>query len=100
MTNLEAYSFTYKNPNGEGSIRLTLTINGIDPDASDQNELSLAYAILDQVTAGDWKQGDSSETLSSESRGLLIRKAQAIFIKNNIDDPFPERQSTIDGIVW
>jgi len=81
-------------------MRLSLTINGIDPDASDQNELSLAYAILDRVMASDWKQGDSSETLSSEARLLLIRKAKGIFIKYDITDPFPDGKTQITGIEW
>ncbi len=100
MTNLDAYSVTFKNPNGEGAIRLTLTVNGLDPDASDKNELAMAYAIHDQVTSSDFSQGGTSDTLTPLARSLLIRKASLIFAKHEIVNPFEEGSSTIEGKSW
>lgn len=100
MTNFEAYRNTFNNPNGEGAMRLTLTINGIDPDTSENNELTVAFAIHDQVMGSDFSQGGTSETLSPSARSLLIRKAKAIFLKYGISDPFQEGSSKIDGVTW
>jgi len=100
MTNLEAYQATYKNPNGEGSMELTLSINGITPASTDSNELSVAYAIHDQVMASDYNQGGTSETLSSSARSLLIAKARKIFLKYGKADPFIDITPTIESITW
>jgi hypothetical protein len=100
MTNLLAYEATYKNPNGESAERLTLTINSIDPDGVDDNELSVAYAITDRITASDFSQGSTSETLSVDARTILVNKANAIFLKYEVVNPLGQHNSEIDGKVW
>lgn len=99
MTNLLAYRTIYKD-NGEASARLALTIASINPDLDDKNELSTAYAIFDKVTASDYSQGGTSETMSNEARSLLVNKAAGIFLKYEVANPFGKSSPEIDGVQW
>lgn len=99
MTNLLAYQTTYS-VGSEDAARLALTTNLIDPDLEDQNELSVAYAIYEKVTASDYSQGSTSEKLSDSARSLLINKAIAIFLKFDLVSPFGYGNAEISGVTW
>ncbi len=82
MTNLEAFKIKYQD---ESVGTLVLNSAGIDPALSDQNELSYALGVWQYLMTPDYKQGQTSETLSSAARYQLKKEAIRISDKYDFD---------------
>jgi hypothetical protein len=96
MTNLLAFTAYYPDATLAGVV---LENKGINPDSTDQNEVSSAWGMLEKAKGSDYSQGRTSEKISAASRKLLIDDAKAIFKQFNVVYiEYP--QVNITGVQW
>lgn len=81
VTNLLAFTSYFPDT---AIASLVLEAKSITPSATDANEVSSAWGMLEKARSSDYSQGRTSETLSASARKLLIDDAKAIFKRNDI----------------
>jgi len=82
MTNSDAFEQYYDN---QQRAELVLSVNNIDPTASDALEVSSAWGMMERAQDPDYKQGNTSETLSGDARKSMITRANSIFAKYGVE---------------
>jgi hypothetical protein len=82
MTNLEAY-MAYCTDVSVATV--TLTQYSIDPTGSDMIVVSGALGMVDRSFMPDYKQGQTSETMSEKTRAYLRSRGNTILEENGIE---------------
>lgn len=95
-TNLIAFTSYCQDDTLAGII---LSSKGIDPTATDKNELSMAYGMLEKAKGSDYSQARTSEKLSASSRKLLIESAKSILMKYGVSE-IDIFEINVSGIAW
>jgi len=93
-TNLSAFQ-NYMDDQDRGN--LILSMYSINPTLSDKLEVSMALGMIERADDIDYKQLDTSETLSETSRKSLRKRGLGILNKFGIDYIQPEQDTIIYG---
>ena len=96
MTNLEAYEARNSDTSGGN---LTLAQYSVNPLSDDKNVISGALGMLDRAISADYKQGDTSESMSNFARQMLYDRAVSILKENGIE-VITSTQIEIIGSGW
>jgi hypothetical protein len=98
MTNKDAYMIYFSD---EGAMMLSLGKYSIDPSATDNNYVSAALGMIERICQPDYKQGNTSETLSTSTRNYLYSRAMGILNDAGIDvDEFLISKQIVTGSDW
>jgi|WetSurMetagenome_2_1015567.scaffolds.fasta_scaffold1124432_1 hypothetical protein len=93
-TNISAFQ-NYMDDQDKGN--LILSMYSIDPTLSDKLEVSMALGMIERADDVDYKQLNTSETLSETSRKSLRKRGLGILNKFGIDYIQPEQDTIIYG---
>lgn len=94
MTNSEAFQ-SYMSD--EKKATLVLSLYNIDPQATDATKQSMALGMIERADDVDYKQLNTSETLSESSRKSLRRRGFGILKSLGVEYILPETGNVING---
>ena len=94
MTNIEAFT-AYMND--ENKAILVLSLYDIIPENSDSIKASMALGMIERADDVDYKQLNTSETLSDASRRDLRARGVSILDSLGIEYIYPQSNNTITG---
>ena len=93
-TNLQAFQ-SYMDDEDKGN--LILSMYSIDPTMSDNLQVSMALGMIERADDVDYKQLNTSETLSDTARKSLRKRALGILAQNGISYIEPEQDNIVYG---
>lgn len=94
MTNMDAFK-SYMDNEDKGN--LILSMYSIDPTLSDMLQVCMALGMIERADDPDYKQLNTSETLSEKSRTSLRKRALGILNNYGIDYIYPTQDNLIIG---
>ena len=94
MTNISAFT-AYMND--ENKAILVLSLYDIVPENSDNTKASMALGMIERADDVDYRQLNTSETLSDASRRDLRARGISILESLGIEYIYPQSNNTITG---
>ena len=97
MTNSDAFR-AYMDD--ENKATLVLTMYSVDPTASDATKESMALGMIERADDVDYKQLNTSETLSDSARKSLRKRGFGILESLGIEYITADGSNEINAIHW